>query len=332
MSNEKMNKAFEAWLEEGIEETGTVRPSDDKVASYLAVWEGAWQAATAATQRDAMAVAEAVRDACKGCECADGERFIEQIDLAAIVEAVRPAAASGAAADLERVYDEFGIGAKARSIGILLGNVSNAMRRAECLAAIEREFFMVPGEVDEDYPDQEPSDECLLNWGHGPADYVESFREALRTITAAEAAQTASAQQQGEPVAWRVMNGVHCMELFVREGAAKNFAAGEQKLHDLSGSLAAIRAEPLYTTPPAPACSNGTCAECGKKDADGYALYCVGCIDKHQLNVPEGFTLVPVEPTQAMHDAGRNALATGAVPMEKVYRAMLAAAPKPEGV
>ena len=43
--------------------------------------------------------------------------------------------------------------------------------------------------------------------------------------------------------------------------------------------------------------------------------------------VPQGWKLVPVSPTQEMHDAARAALASGSIPMPQVYRAMLAAAP-----
>lgn len=42
---------------------------------------------------------------------------------------------------------------------------------------------------------------------------------------------------------------------------------------------------------------------------------------------PEGWKLVPVVPTQEMHDAGRAALAPGNVPLAKVFRAMVDAAP-----
>lgn len=43
--------------------------------------------------------------------------------------------------------------------------------------------------------------------------------------------------------------------------------------------------------------------------------------------VPDGWKLVPAVPTQEQNDAGRAVLVGGAVPMAKVYRAMLAAAP-----
>ncbi len=46
---------------------------------------------------------------------------------------------------------------------------------------------------------------------------------------------------------------------------------------------------------------------------------------------PKGYKLVPVEPTKEMCAAGRKALSSGSVPMNKVYSAMLAAAPTPTG-
>ncbi|MBS3670157.1 hypothetical protein [Vreelandella boliviensis] len=58
--------------------------------------------------------------------------------------------------------------------------INNVKGFAEQLHAIEREFFMVPGEPDEDYPDDEPDDECLVNcWGSTTEQYVEQFRAAL---------------------------------------------------------------------------------------------------------------------------------------------------------
>ncbi len=76
----------------------------------------------------------------------------------------------------------FGIGAKA-SVSSLRGNIENCKRFADQLHAIEREFFMVAGEPDEDYPDDEPEDVCLVNcWGSSKEKYVEQFREALNTI------------------------------------------------------------------------------------------------------------------------------------------------------
>ncbi|TCL06849.1 hypothetical protein [Sodalis ligni] len=84
---------------------------------------------------------------------------------------------------LTRLYDLFGIGKRARTPAALICNVENTRRFAEYLHAIEREFFMVPGEPDEDYPDEEPDEECLVNcWGSTTEQYVEQFREALKRI------------------------------------------------------------------------------------------------------------------------------------------------------
>lgn len=58
--------------------------------------------------------------------------------------------------------------------------IDNAKRFSDHLRAIESEFFMVPGKPDEDYPDDEPDDECLVNrWGSTTEQYVEQFRKAL---------------------------------------------------------------------------------------------------------------------------------------------------------
>jgi len=88
-----------------------------------------------------------------------------------------------AAVDLRKVYDAFGIGDQARTIPILLTNIHNTKRFAAYLHAVEREFFMVPGEPDEDFPDDEPEDDCLVNsWGSTKDEYIEQFRKALTVI------------------------------------------------------------------------------------------------------------------------------------------------------
>lgn len=102
------------------------------------------------------------------------------------------ASAPGLSDDLRRVYEAFGIGEKARNIGVLLVNIENVKRFAEYLDAVEHEFFMVPGEPDEDHPDEEPADECLVNrWGSSKKQYVEQFRAALQRLTRASAATVA---------------------------------------------------------------------------------------------------------------------------------------------
>jgi hypothetical protein len=82
------------------------------------------------------------------------------------------------------VYAVFGIGSAVRKPDVLLANVENAMRRTRCLDAIEREFFTVPTPPDPDEGDDEPGEECLLNWGSDPEEYVEQFRAALATLAA----------------------------------------------------------------------------------------------------------------------------------------------------
>lgn len=115
------------------------------------------------------------------------------------------ATSSDAERDLAAIYDAFGIGIKARSLYILMECISNALRRFNCLSAIERTFFMVPTEPEDD--DDEPGEECLLNWGHDPEQYVATFREALQTI-----ASRASGQGQA--------GAVVDPEMFLDEGLA----------------------------------------------------------------------------------------------------------------
>lgn len=50
-----------------------------------------------------MQIAEAVRDACKGCECADGEHFIDGLDLHTIIASVPKPEPAGHWCDLPRM-------------------------------------------------------------------------------------------------------------------------------------------------------------------------------------------------------------------------------------
>lgn len=85
--------------------------------------------------------------------------------------------------DLTRIYDAFGVGSKAREIHTLMVSVSNVLSFADKLHAIEREFFMVPGDPAGCEPDEEPQDECLVNsWNTNTEQYVEQFRAALAKI------------------------------------------------------------------------------------------------------------------------------------------------------
>lgn len=84
---------------------------------------------------------------------------------------------------LDKVCDLLCIGENARRESVVLSNIQNIERFADYLRAIEQEFFMVPGDPDEDYPYDEPEDVCLVNsWGSSKEDYIEQFRSALQII------------------------------------------------------------------------------------------------------------------------------------------------------
>jgi hypothetical protein len=96
------------------------------------------------------------------------------------------------AATLQRVYDLVGMGALARTPGILLANLENMKRRSDCLSGIEQLFtYEVP---DDDMPD-EMTDECDLNWGQGRAEYVETFKAALPAFIARHPEYASTAEQ-----------------------------------------------------------------------------------------------------------------------------------------
>ncbi|MBB5411891.1 hypothetical protein HDG34_005857 [Paraburkholderia sp. HC6.4b] len=82
---------------------------------------------------------------------------------------------------LNRVYDLVGMGALARTPGILMTNLENMQRRSHCLSGIESLFtYEVPDEHDE----WETADECDLNWGQERDQYVETFKAALPAFIA----------------------------------------------------------------------------------------------------------------------------------------------------
>jgi hypothetical protein len=81
---------------------------------------------------------------------------------------------------LDVVWSEFNIGEKARTPSVLRVNLQNTKRFADYLHSVEREFFMVPGEPDEDYPDDAPGDVCLVScWGSSKDKYLQDFRNAM---------------------------------------------------------------------------------------------------------------------------------------------------------
>lgn len=95
--------------------------------------------------------------------------------------------------------DLFGIGSASRSASVLMANLNNVKRFADYLHAIESEFFMVPGTPDEDYPDDEPEPECLVNrWGSTREQYVEQFRAALAKLYTAPQVEAKRKTGEGE--------------------------------------------------------------------------------------------------------------------------------------
>ena len=89
-----------------------------------------------------------------------------------------PAEGVPAQAFKTKVFQALGIGSACNEDAVFV-NIENARRRADCLSAIEREFFMVETPPDESEGDTEPGEECLLNWGHTPTQYVQQFAKAL---------------------------------------------------------------------------------------------------------------------------------------------------------
>jgi len=82
---------------------------------------------------------------------------------------------------VDSVSSTLGIGSKARTKETILTNIDNMKRFTELLHSMERQFFMVPGAPDEEYPDDEPEPVCLLNsWGSTPDEYLRQLGHALR--------------------------------------------------------------------------------------------------------------------------------------------------------
>ncbi|MGC3935925.1 hypothetical protein [Pseudomonas atacamensis] len=83
--------------------------------------------------------------------------------------------------ELARIYNLFGLSSN-HELSTLLVNIENTKHFSDLLQAVEREFFMVPGEPSGEPEDEGApvDDECLVNrWGSKPAEYLEQFRAAL---------------------------------------------------------------------------------------------------------------------------------------------------------
>ena len=83
--------------------------------------------------------------------------------------------------ELARIYNVFGLSSN-HELSTLLVNIDNSKRFSDLLHAVEREFFMVPGEPSDKPEDAGllADDECLVNrWGSTPAEYLRQFKAAL---------------------------------------------------------------------------------------------------------------------------------------------------------
>lgn len=170
MGNEKLREAFEAFEAWWVGGEYAKRPYDLFESNGDEAFE-IWQAATAATQRDAMAVAEAVAQHV----CRVGTTWTHD-DLAAIVEAVQPGCTKQEPANrhaaLPWSYRRYG---SEPDKGYTIIAKEHGATHGTPIA------YLADGEVA----------------GQAAQDICNAHNAAIT----AEAAQPASAQQQGEPVA-----------------------------------------------------------------------------------------------------------------------------------
>lgn len=99
-----------------------------------------------------------------------------------------------------RMFDEIrkvmGVGDKAGDF-VVVQNVKNCKDFSEKLNAIEQSYFMIAGDVDEEYPECEPDLVCMVNrWGDSKDEYVKSFGEALNKIYKYDELIAENAKQQ----------------------------------------------------------------------------------------------------------------------------------------
>lgn len=88
-----------------------------------------------------------------------------------------------------------------------------------------------------------------------------SLREYQAAELMAALLQELVCAPDAEPVAWMVKNGFVCSMIYRSKKDADNYAADQQKRHDLSGSLASFCVIPLYTAPPAPSVPDNVASE-----------------------------------------------------------------------
>ena len=104
----------------------------------------------------------------------------------------------------DRIRELFGVGASCEH-HVTLTCATHCKDFADKLHAIEREYFMTEGAIDEEFPDSHPEQVCMVNsWGDSTDEYVKHFGEALNKIykydqlIAENAAQQKLITQQAE--------------------------------------------------------------------------------------------------------------------------------------
>lgn len=167
----------------------------------------------------------------------------------------------------------------------------------------------------------------------------EAMSDAKRIAN--EAIAAAEQAQQAEPVAWEVRNGVVTHDFYKTAEDAEEVARDMQKSHDLSGSIAAFNVRPVYAQPPAVAdrdairrifMAHGFTIKEGQTDLKPYVYEAAESLLRElspAVAVPDGYALVPIEPTPEMVAAGAEGDSQFYDHAQFVYCAMIAAASKP---
>ncbi len=79
-----------------------------------------------------------------------------------------------AKATLLKIVAELGIGSLAATESVILTNIQNGSRRADCLSLVEC-YLTKEGIETDDEDDEAGIDDCPLNWGHDPTEYLANF-------------------------------------------------------------------------------------------------------------------------------------------------------------
>ena len=305
-----------------------------------------------------------------------GNKTIIQAAINALLAAheQEPVVNSEAVETLQKICNIFRIGIQAQTQSTILANVENAVRFADQLHAIEREFFMVPGEPDEDYPDDEPADVCLVNcWGSTTELYVEQFRSALmRVAHPAPSTPAAMPEEMTADCAWG-KHGVSAEDcsawadgwnaraaMLQSEQVGQWVVRSDQRLMETPVAVPSFHHEPgcdLFKSqvlgdvfiPRSCDCRAASAIPAAVPDGLRLALSNAGIAapesdevlfathekyvqllvdwvrERKPFSAPNGYVLVPVEPTEGMLLASYR---EASVYSARAYRAMIAAAPK----